>query len=139
MADKSSHVLEKNERPDVGYKMLKLKDGTCVLATLKIPPASNVMKTSYRVSYRGQPAAEKSEGHALYRTNAVFVTSIESIDGIKSRKLHLHAVSRKNNGITYTVGRVVEVPNTKYDMADGPGIHFFKDAKFAKMWSMLLR
>jgi hypothetical protein len=131
-----SLVIKKDSRPDVGYKLLLLHDGSYGIATLKMTPHSEVVATTYIVSYRGQPDEELSEKHALYRTNEATVISITSMSG---KKIHMTGVSIKNQCFIYKIGQVVKESLIRTDTADGKGIHFFAHEKFARMWLSILK
>lgn len=131
-----SLILENEERPILGYKLLQLSDGTHGIATLKMTPKSEVVATSYCVRYRGQPEEEAKAEHALYRASEALVLKIQSCPGTK---IYMTGMSLKNDCFEYKIGQIVKEPLVRSNVPDGKGIHFFASEKFAKMWLALLR
>lgn len=137
MTTLNPHMVSENEKPKTGYKMVVTASGGYGIAVLSIPPKSTVIKTSYQVSYRGQPAEEKNKDIRLLRTDRALVVSIAPLstpNKIESTGSSLRCATHK-----YHLGKFAEAYLGPNPVADGCGIHFFEDIRHAKMWTALLR
>ena len=135
MALVNPHIVLDNEKPKLGYKMVTAASGLPCIATLQIPPKSTVVKTSYRVSYRRQPIAEKENTAALYRTNDVIV---ESVIPLNTKKYEPVGFSMKRPTFKYVSGAHASQDLGSEHVQDGNGIHFFTEKRYAMMWTGLL-
>ena len=133
----TSLILNKDAQPVTGFKMIKRADGTFCIAVLKIPATADVIKTSYRAQLRGKLLNGSDEDIALYRTNSAIVVNIKS--NSTPETMFIEGYSIKNACFQYIIGKPVEEELMKTSCEDGPGVHFFINEKFAKMWQVLLK
>jgi hypothetical protein len=136
MASTNPHAVLKNEQPKTGYKMVVTASGSYGIATLSIPPKSTVVKTSYRVYYRGQPELEKMQDVPLLRTDRALVVSISPLN--TPTKIEATGSSLRRATHKYHIGKFADAILGPDPVADGCGIHFFENVKHAKMWIALL-
>lgn len=137
MTSVNPHVIPEKDKPTTGYKMVVLPNGTYGIAVLSIPPKSTVIKTSYKVHYKGQYGNSNKDDIRLLRTNRALVVSIAPLG--KPNSIEALGSSMRRTTFKYNLGKYVEADLGTAPVADGAGIHFFEDLTYANMWTTLLR